>query len=250
MWKLVDKNQTSLDIVEIWEEIEVRKQRRKTQLKGKSKRYFAVQQNQLTLENLIKLTYDITDKDFEYLYEELLKMQWYESTKVIWWKKDGWVDVRAYKDGIWHFIQCKQWSSINLSLEHVWVFYAKMHTKMKRYPRAKFSIVTTSYFDSWAKEFLLDHGIECIDNIWLMNLCDSFNIFDSEEKWQEIRMAIYRKRLEKMRDELNPKQKLKDELKKEIIHHLPENMRLKRLSFSSQKSKSYVSEFFQIIDSL
>ena len=59
-----------------------------------------------------------------------------------------------------------------------------------------------------------------------MKLCDSFNIFDSEEKWHDIRMTIYRKRLEKIRDDINPKQKLKDELKKEIIHHLPEDMRL------------------------
>lgn len=249
MRKFVDKNQTSLGI-EVWEAIDARKQHRKTQLKEKSKRYFAAKENQLTLDNLIKLTYDITDKDFEYFYAELLEQQWYNKVKVIGWYDDKWVDVRAYKDGIWHFIQCKQWSSLDLSLEQAWVFYTKMHAKIKQYPRAKFSIVTTSYFDAWAKEFLLDHSIECIDNIWLMKLCDSFNIFGSEEKWQEIRMTIYRKRLEKMRDEINPKQKLKDELKEEIIHHLPENMRLKRLSFSSQKSKSYVSEFFQIVDSL
>lgn len=249
MRKFIDKNQTSLNI-EVWEAIEERKEYRKTKLKEKSKRYFAVKQNQLTLDNLIKLTYDITDKDFEYFYEELLKMQWYKATKVIGWYDDKWVDVRAYKDGIWHFIQCKQWSSVNLSLEQAWVFYAKMYAIIKQYPRAKFSIVTTSYFDSWAKEFLLDHGIECIDNIWLMKLCDSFNIFDSEEKWHDIRMTIYRKRLEKIRDDINPKQKLKDELKKEIIHHLPEDMRLWKLSFASSKSKSYVNEFFQIVDAL
>lgn len=109
--------------------------------------------------------------------------------------------------------------------------------------------MTTSYIDSDAREFLKDHKIDYIDNIPLIQLCEDFGVFGNE-KWQEIRMKIYKMRLEKIKDELNPKEKLKTYLKSEITHHLPEDIRYKSFPFTSQKSKSYVGEFFHLIDSL
>lgn len=73
MTQIPDKNQTQLQILDIGEAIAVQKFKRERELNAKSKRFFAKEQT--SLENLIKLTYDITDKDFEYFYAEILKLQ-------------------------------------------------------------------------------------------------------------------------------------------------------------------------------
>ncbi len=240
-------NQTQLDIPDIGEAIEIQKFKRKTELKEKSKRFFAKEQT--SLENLIKLTYDITDKDFEYLYAEILKLQWYQKVEVIGWMDDEWRDIRAYKDKKWYFIQCKQWASLYINVSRVGEYYGKIYSKKKKNPQHIFRYVTTSYIDGNAREFLKDHKIDYIDNISLIKLCENYGIFE-KGKWQEIRMNIYKMRLEKIKDELNPKEALKNELKIEITHHLPENIRNNNFSYNSIKTRSYIGEFFQLIDSI
>lgn len=72
MEKRVNLNQTSLDFGALNLELENKKEgvRRRH---GKKHTLFC--STQTSLNSLIKLTYDITDKDFEYLYAYIMRLQ-------------------------------------------------------------------------------------------------------------------------------------------------------------------------------
>jgi len=55
--------------------LEIQKTKRKKFLRETKRTYFS--DKQTSLDNLIQLTYDITDKDFEYLYAHILEEQGY-----------------------------------------------------------------------------------------------------------------------------------------------------------------------------
>lgn len=133
-------NQTQLDL---WIQLEIQKIKRKKFLKDTKKTYFS--DKQTSLDNLIKLTYDITDKDFEYFYAHILEKQGHTNVVVNWWMNDWWVDIEAHKDGRLYFIQCKQWANEYIDIKKAGEYYATIWERKKQNPDAIFCYVTTSY---------------------------------------------------------------------------------------------------------
>ncbi len=242
MVTIVDKNQTSLDL---WVQLEEQKEKTRRFHKEKNTRFY---HNQLSLEDLLKITYDITDKDFEYFYKALLEKEWYKA-EVVWWYPDHWVDVKAIKDGVWYFIQCKQWWSDSIDEKQIWEYYGSIFHLMKEYPRVKFRYVTTSYLTRQAIEFCNGNDIDWIDNIKLMILCKKYSIFEWNN-WIEIRKNIYRNRLEDMRKKWI--QNVTEELKRRAIEEYRSHLgyKLRNKVIFNKNLKSTVSEFFQLVDSL
>lgn len=242
MSRTQDINQTSLDL---WVQLEVqREKRRKFHNDKKTKFYY----NQLSLENLLKMTYDITDKDFEYFIKNLLEKEWYKA-EVTWGYPDEWVDVKAFQNGVWHFIQCKQWWSDMISEREIWEYYWGIFHLMKEFPRVKFQYITTSYLSTRAIEFCDEHNITWMDNKWLMELCIKHRIFDGDN-WTEIRKNIYRNRLEDMRKRWI--QNVKDELKKRGIEEYRSHIsyKLRNKVIFNSNSRNTVTEFLEIVESL
>lgn len=238
-----DINQTQLDL---WIQLELQKSKRKRFLKDTKRTYFS--NNQTSLDNLIKLTYDITDKDFEYFYAHILEEQGYSRVTVRWGMNDWWVDIQAYKDGNWYFIQCKQWANEYVDIKKAWEYFATIWKKKQQYPDAIFRYVTTSYLHSEAIDFFKGNEIDYIDNIPLIKLCEKMRVFDAD-KWKSIRLVIYQKRMKKLSGDWynNAKEVLRQDCLREFRNHLSENIRYKTLWTYSEKSENTVSNYFQLI---
>jgi HJR/Mrr/RecB family endonuclease len=165
MSRFHDENQMKLDI-EIGEEIERQKiARRKKLTKTKFDR------NQLSFDDLDKITFEISCKDFEFFYAYILEKEGYIDVTVSQNDKDM-VDIRAMKNGKKYLIQCKQWTSKDISVQQVAEMYSKMyHEYFQDRENTVMRIVTTSYFDQYSREFLQGNNIEGINNIELIETC-------------------------------------------------------------------------------
>lgn len=240
MKKQIDIHQTSLNI-DLWIEIKHQKQNRKNDLKNYSS-YFL--NHQTSLDNLIKLTYDITDKDFEYFYAYILEQEHYENIKVLWGENDNGVDIKAEKDGKVYLIQCKQWADLSIDIQKVGMIYTRMYHEKYTYKDSIIRIVTTSFFDKFSREFLNWNNIEFIDNKKLLQLCEE-KWYLKDEKWKDIRIWIYKKRLENLK---NLKSQLEFEMKREARNHIPQSKRLQVGFTKSSESLDYYWKLFQYWD--
>ncbi len=239
---IADKNQLYLDI---GLQIAVKKKDRIKKLHDQ-KTYFSYPKHQLSLENLIKITYDITDKDFEYFYAYILEQEWYDSVHVLGGENDNGVDIIAKKDGTTYLIQCKQWSDLSIDIKRVGQIYTRMYHEKFIHEYSILRIVTTSYFDQLATEFLNWNSVEFVDNIKLIKFCEDHNYF-TENKWKEIRIKIYQKRLEWLRDNdiLNIKEFLKNKRINEAKNHISPEYRKTVWFVNSRESIIYRNKLFQ-----
>lgn len=242
MTKQVDINQTSLDL---GIQLEKQKTKRIHFLKTTKKTYFS--DKQTSLDNLIKLTYDITDKDFEYFYAHILEKQGYTNVIVNWWMNDWWVDIEAHKDGKLYFIQCKQWANGYIDIKKAGEYYATIWERKKQNPDAIFCYVTTSYLHYKVIDFFKGHDIKYMDNIPLIRLCEKMKVFDTDN-WNKIRASIYQKRIEKLKKDWfknNTKEILRQNCLREFRNHLSENIRYKPLLTYSKGNESIISKYFE-----
>lgn len=240
MSRIQDKNQLYLNI-EIGEEIEKQKVERRIKLK-KTK----FDRNQLSFDDLDRITLEITYKDFEFFYAYILSKQWFKDIDV---SKDDMdmVDIRAKKDWKIYLIQCKQWMNKNISVQQVAEMYSKMyHEYYEKRNNTIMQIITTSYFDKFAQEFLEWNKIEWINNIKLIEMCEKWDYFN-DDRWKEIKIDIYKKRLERLKWTMTErKQSLRHLRYQELLKHTRNGWQWFHFHTKSQKSKDFLkNHFFQ-----
>lgn len=202
---------------------------------------------------LIRITYDITDKDFEYLVAHILEHDGY-ATSVQGWFADKWVDIIAKKGGREYFIQCKQWSKSCVTMKNVGDYYGTIYGEIQKHPDKVFAYVTTSYVVPEAEKFLIDHGIAgIISNKKLIAECRKLWYF-SDIGWRNLIQDIQHKRLLDLRNwrQLSLEsgfEKVKKDLRAarlaELKHHLPKSIRYKSSSINPIRHKQFLNEFFQ-----
>lgn len=230
----IDKNQTILDFDLINVELKRKKEKIRKQHKEMNTDFHF---KQTSLNSLVKLTYDITDKDFEYLYAYIMKLQWFEKFQVIWGYWDQGIDIRGLKDGIWYFIQCKQWSELYINPKQAWEFIWVVHHYQKKHPKWKFIYVTTSYPNENTRELLNDNQIKIIDNKELVEICESLGIL-SDEWWESMIKEVQLMRLQDIRkqDPQSGFQELKKIRINEALNHIPDyKNRTINILFSNEK---------------
>ncbi len=205
---------------------------------------------------LIKITYDLTDKDFEYFVAILLEADWY-ITKVQGGFNDGWVDIIATKD--WHTlaIQCKQWSKAHVTKKDAGTFLGSVDTEKQKHPDKIFAYVTTSYVLPEAETFLINHGIEwVISNLKLVRESKKLWFF-TEEWWKKLILNIRQRRFKDLskKSQLsfeswyeNLKKELRSARLSELRHHLPRDIRNKKSIISPIQHWSFLVSFFQYWD--
>lgn len=196
---------------------------RRNELLDKSKFF---QKNKEELDFLLKITYDITDKDFEYLCKYLLKETRKYSLKVVWGEYDNGEDIQGLDiNGNTISIQCKQWANIDISLKKVWEYFAQTFFLRNEKPKAKFIYITTSYFSENAKKFLEYFWVEYISNVNLLELCKEVWLYKMNN-WESFIHNIQRERLNDMieKDWYSNLERLKLQRLKELRNHLPKSM--------------------------
>lgn len=206
------------------------------------------------LDFLVKITYDLTDKDFEYLVAILLEKDDFE-TRVNGGRQDKWVDIIAKKSGKTFAIQCKQWSKARITLKDAGAYYASIFEKMKSQSDFIFAYVTTSYIPPNVEEYFMEHGIAgMISNKKIVEECKRLWYFT--QKWWETLIVEIRDR--RLRDLLIRSQvplfegdkDLRRQLAlmrlKELKNHLPYELRLKKSRILSENSnhQAFYKKFF------
>lgn len=202
---------------------------------------------------LIRITYDITDKDFEYFIALLLEADGY-TTIVQGGLNDKWTDIIAKKDGKNFAIQCKQWSKSYISMKDAGEYYGTIYYQMQQNPDMIYSFVTTSYVDDRVRWFLEVHHIPgIISNRKIIEESKKLGYF-SDIGWRNLIQDIQHKRLMELRKsrQLSMEsgfEKLKQDLRtarlQELKHHLPKHMQNRTSSINRLKHKEFLNSFFQ-----
>lgn len=171
---------------------------------------------------LLKITYDITDKDFEYFVAYILKSKWYTSVNIQWGYNDRGADISAKKNGQEFLIQCKQWASPYITMKRAWEFYGTIYHLKKRYPNSGILYITTSYINDEVQDFFLDHQIDATISSWkLVDFCQELGLFTSEW-WEKLIKYIQQQRILKLRKELQKFLPVEGELHKLQIQRMIE----------------------------
>lgn len=242
-----DINQTVIPFDEAIWRIDGIKAQRKEMLQNETI-YFRDKPKELDF--LLKITYDITDKDFEYLCKYILeKWEHYSKLQVL---KDDYArgeDIEGYDDKCLPCsIQCKQWSDLNIDIKKVGEYFAQTFEIREKNPKKSFTYITTSYINESAQRFLKKYGIRYIHNTELVKICKKIGLLD-EVKWSEFISNLKNDRLMKLRDSINQSQfdNLKEARLHELTHHLPKYMHPEKIIISwSHIKKDH--PFFQYWD--
>lgn len=240
--------QTQIQFLELIEQIEALKHKRKEWLL-KTGFY---QDKPDYVECLLKITYDLTDKDFEYFVAYMLKNEWYTSINVQWGYDDGGSDIVAMKNWQEYLIQCKQWASPYITMKRAWEFYGTIYPLKKKHPKATIAYVTTSYMNEEVLDFFHDHYINgTISNGKLLDSCKELGLF-TENGWKKMIQYIKQQRILKLRNELQKSIPIESELKKlqnqrifELRNHLKPSMQNKYINLAKV---DFSWSFFQYWD--
>ena len=242
--------QTQIQFDEMLEEIDLLKAKRKKWLLGTA--YF---KNKLDyVELLLRITYELTDKDFEYFVAYLLQHAWFTEIDVQGGREDQGADIIAKKKNQKYLIQCKQWASRYITLKQAGEFYGIIYPLKKQNPDASIAYVTTSYINEEVQDFFHVHGIKGVfsnddlSNGYLVKVCWELWLF-TEEWWSKLIQYIQQQRILKLRKELQKSLPLQSELQKlqtqrviELRNHLSPS---KHKMFINPASIDYASRFFQ-----
>lgn len=201
---------------------------------------------------LLRVTYELTDKDFEYFVAYILNHEWFTGIDVRGWKEDGGIDIVAKKNEKTVYIQCKQWASPYITMKRAGEFYSTIYHMKKKNPEIEFAYVTTSFMDHEVLDFFHDHGINgTISNGKLLESCRQLGLL-SEEWWARLIAYIQQQRLMKFRKDLQTSLPVESELRKlqkqrvlELRHHLPQG---EHERFINLASVDYSARFFQYWD--
>lgn len=201
------------------------------------------------IELLLRITYELTDKDFEYFVAYILKNEGFINIDVQWWYEDGGADIVAEKNWVKFFVQCKQWASSYITMKRAWEFYGTIYPLKKKNPGTIIAYVTTSYMDDEVLDFFHVHGINwTISNGGLLKSCRELWLF-TEEWWQKMILYIQHQRLLEERKRVQSYLPLESELMKlqrqrvyELRNHLQPS---KHRVYVNITSIDYSSQFFQ-----
>ncbi len=233
------------DILEILEE---KKQKRIRLLRWKS----GFNEDQILF--LLKITFDLTDKDFEYLIAYLLEKEWYVTSTFEKYHKG--IDVEASRNGKTLYIQCKQLSNAYITEQKAGAFcwlVNKMINVAK--PSDSFYYVTTSHVTPDAAEVFARDGIKTISNRELLEKCKKQWLF-TDTWWKDLIYYIREKRVQEVikyrkigasnYEEI--KKSLREQRINEFKHHLPLSVRNSKSSISYFEHQWFLKVFFKYWD--
>ncbi len=182
--------QLQIPFVGILEILEKNKQERARFLRWKS--WFDEEQ----IAFLLKITYDLTDKDFEYLVAYLLEKEGYSVS--FFGKFNKGIDIKAERNSKILNIQCKQFSKAYITDKQAWAFCGQISQKVKTaHENETFYYVTTSYVTPDAIEVFARDGVKPISNDDLLVKCKKFGLF-TEEWWKYLIKYIREKRVQEL----------------------------------------------------
>ena len=207
------------------------------------------------LDFLVRITYDLTDKDFEYFIALILESDGFETSINGGWNDRG-VDIIAKKDDTTFAIQCKQWSKARITLKDAGMYYASIYENMKKSHGRIFAYVTTSYIPEDVKEYFQMHGIYgIISNLKIIKESRKLGFF-SEEGWKNMIIKIRERRIKDLQNSAQfrigvgyteLKQELRIKRLQELKHHLPLAIRRKKsnISLHNTRHQQFYQHFFQ-----
>jgi len=214
--------------------------------------------NSQEVDFLLRLTFDLTDQDFEYLVAILLERDGFEVKNNGGWYDKG-VDIVARKDGRTYHVQCKQWAKSYINRKDVGAFYGSVSEHIQKNPDAIFAYVTTSYVLPDAEKFLIDHGVHgIISNAKLLQECRKQGFF-SENGWEKLIGEIRTRRMKQIfhssqKRILTGYDEVKVELRRrrlrELKNHLPLHLRFKPSVINPVAHQAFLQRFFLYWDLL
>ena len=200
---------------------------------------------------LLKITFDLTDKDFEYLVAYLLEKEWYMISTFE--KFHKWIDIEAQRNGKILQIQCKQLAKAYITDKQAWAFCGQISKKLQTArENESFYYVTTSYVTPDASEIFARDGIKTLSNKELLTKCEKCGLF-TENWWADMIKYIRAKRVQELiksrkiwpsnYDEI--KQTLRTQRMNEFKNHFSVAIRWSRGFNSYLGHKDFLNHFFQ-----
>jgi hypothetical protein len=176
---------------------------------------------------LLRITFDITDKDFEYFCEYVLKEYFgLEEYRVTGGYNDKGQDI-TWKDekGKLYSIQCKQWATLKVTPAHIGEYLGQTYEIRRDNPDTKFVYVTTGFLTKRSRAFLSENNVEYIHNVKLVRIAKKLGLM-KEEKWNKLVRDIEnaRQRYNRGHFVTTPLSKLREQRNEEILHHFPKSM--------------------------
>ena len=198
------------------------------------------------LDFLVRITYDLTDKDFEYFIALILESDGFETSINGGWNDRG-VDIIAKKDDTTFAIQCKQWSKARITLKDAGMYYASIYENMKKSHGRIFAYVTTSYIPEDVKEYFQMHGIYgIISNLKIIKESRKLGFF-SEEGWKNmISKMRHNFALELVTQNSNRNFVSNDYKNSNITFHLQSVGKNQIFHYTIQGISNFISIFFNI----
>jgi len=237
--------QTQIPFKDILVILERKKQERFTFL---SKRTWFNEEQKLFL---LKITYDLTDKDFEYLTAYLLEKEWY--TVSTFEKYHKWIDIKAERNGKILNIQCKQFAKAYITDKQAWEFCGQINKLLKiAGVNESFYYLTTSYVTPGACEVFSRDNIKIISNKELLEKCEKQWLF-SNEWWKDLITYIREKRIKELIQNRKMDSTNYEEIKKqlriqrirEFKNHLPPSSRNAKWFISYVEDGGFINTFFK-----
>ena len=238
--------QTQIQFSEMLMEIDSLKIKRREWLK--KTHHFSPEE----MEFLLRITYELTDKDFEYFVAYILQYEGYTDIDVLGWYDDGGIDIRAKKNGKSICIQCKQWASPYITMKRAWGFYGTIYHLKKSNPEAEIAYVTTSFMNTDVLEFFHDHHINgTISNGKLLVSCRELGLF-TEEWWGKLIRYIQQQRLLQMRKKLQESlpiesRKLQNNRVFEMRNHLSPDEHNKSVNLASVDDSVRFFQYWDLV---
>ena len=165
--------QLQIPFANILEILEKKKQKRISLLERRT--HFSPEQ----IDFLLKITFDLTDKDFEYLVAYLLEKEGYSTS--FFGKYNKGIDIQAIRNNKILHIQCKQFSKAYITDKQAGAFCGQINQKMKAAnENESFYYVTTSYVTPDASAVFARDGVKTISNKELLGKCEKCGLFTEE----------------------------------------------------------------------
>lgn len=139
---------------------------------------------------LLSFMFELTPTGFEtYIAEYLRKIVNFEMTKVTWWYKDKWVDIRAQNDWYIYAIQCKKYWASHVKQKDILDFVQNTkHLRIKYGNKIRFYFITTSWVNKYAEKIADQNWITIKDynDVLHMNKEFPINDFIKKNKWDSV----------------------------------------------------------------
>ena len=143
--------------------------------------------NEDSIFTLLSFMFELSSKWFEiYVAEYFKDILHFDTSKVTWWYKDKWIDIKAEKDGIFYAIQCKKYGASHVTQKDILDFVENIKDlKVKYKNKIRFYFITTSWVNRYAKKVAEQNWIiiRGYKDILHMNKKLPINDFIKKNKW-------------------------------------------------------------------